>query len=77
MIILDDFHPKNSQFIIQDFIALGVGDECKIKHYKHSLNKDYGSHKNYGIEHCHGDWIFQIDGVNFHPNLYLAKTYMC
>jgi glycosyltransferase involved in cell wall biosynthesis len=28
----------------------------------HSLNNDYGAHKNFGNEQCSGDWIFQCDG---------------
>jgi len=28
----------------------------------HSLDRNYGAHKNYGSSLCKGDWIFQIDG---------------
>jgi len=33
-----------------------------ITSYTHSLNADYGSHKNFGIEKSTGDWIIQLDG---------------
>lgn len=33
-----------------------------ITSYTHSLNADYGTHKNYGTLQCTGDWIFQLDG---------------
>jgi glycosyltransferase involved in cell wall biosynthesis len=36
----------------------------------HSLNKNYGGHKNFGNEQCTGDWVFQIDGDEIpNPNL--------
>ena len=33
-----------------------------VSFHQHKLNRDYGSHKNYGIELCKGNWIFQLDG---------------
>ena len=33
----------------------------KINFYQHKLDKNYGAHKNYGIELCKGKWIFQFD----------------
>lgn len=33
--------------------------------FVHPLNNDYGSHKNFGIENCSGDYIMQIDGDEF------------
>lgn len=35
--------------------------------YKHNLNADYGSHKNFGNTKCKGDYIFQIDGDELPP----------
>ncbi len=40
----------------------------------HPLNKDYGSHKNYGIENCSGDFIFQIDGDEMPPESLLGEN---
>jgi glycosyltransferase involved in cell wall biosynthesis len=39
-----------------------LGDVSRIKQHSHSLNADYGTHKNYGTLQCKGDYIFQIDG---------------
>jgi len=36
--------------------------KSKVNFQQHSLNKNYGAHKNYGIELCKGKWIFQLDG---------------
>lgn len=33
----------------------------KAKIHKHKLDNHYGAHKNYGIEQCSGQWIFQLD----------------
>ena len=63
IVILDDYsdNPKTKEIINQ------VASEKDIHHIKniqvhlHSLNNDYGAHKNYGNEKCKGDWIFQID----------------
>jgi glycosyltransferase involved in cell wall biosynthesis len=29
--------------------------------YQHKLDSNYSAHKNYGIEVCKGEWIFQLD----------------
>lgn len=41
---------------------------------KHHLNKDYGAHKNYGIEQCTGNFIFQIDGDEMPPESLLGEN---
>lgn len=75
IIILDDFSTeKFTNDIIQDFMALEVGDMCTIKKYQHKLNNDYGSHKNFGIEKCTGDFIFQIDGDELPPESLLGDN---
>lgn len=40
----------------------------------HPLNKDYGTHKNFGIEKCTGDFIFQIDGDELPPESLLGEN---
>ena len=40
----------------------------------HPLNKDYGSHKNYGIENCSGDFIFQCDADEMPPEYLLGEN---
>jgi len=46
----------------------------RVKVVKHSLNADYGNHKNYGNEKCSGDWIFQIDGDELPPTTLLGEN---
>jgi glycosyltransferase involved in cell wall biosynthesis len=55
IILLDDYsdNPKTLD-IIQKY-------KEKINFYQHNLDKNYGAHKNYGIELCKGEWIFQLD----------------
>lgn len=40
----------------------------------HPLNNDYGEHKNFGIEHCSGDFIFQLDGDELPPEALLGEN---
>lgn len=37
-------------------------DNKTVAIHKHSLNKNYSEHKNFGATLCSGDFIFQIDG---------------
>ena len=55
IVLLDDYsdNPKTLE-IIQTF-------KDKINFQQHKLDKNYGNHKNYGIDLCKGDWIFQLD----------------
>jgi len=32
-----------------------------INFVQHKLEKNYGAHKNFGIDQCKGEWIFQLD----------------
>ena len=45
--------------------TLAIIEEFEMKHnvyvFKHDLNKDFASHKNFGKEQCNNKWIFQID----------------
>jgi len=58
VIILDDFSDNEetkkilSEASNQDYVCL----------YQHALERDYGSHKNYGTKLCKNSWIFQLDG---------------
>jgi glycosyltransferase involved in cell wall biosynthesis len=40
----------------------------------HDLNNDYGAHKNFGIEKCSGDFIFQIDGDEMPPDSLIGEN---
>ena len=55
IVLLDDYsdNPKTLE-IIQTF-------KDKINFQQHKLDKNYGNHKNYGIDLCKGEWIFQLD----------------
>lgn len=46
----------------------------KINAYEHSLDNDYGDHKNYGNKNCTGDWIFQCDGDELPPESLLGEN---
>jgi glycosyltransferase involved in cell wall biosynthesis len=48
--------------------------ETNISFYKHDLNNDYGAHKNYGIEKCSGDYVFQLDGDELPPGSLLGEN---
>lgn len=45
---------------------------CKI--LEHPLDNNYGAHKNFGIEHCSGDFIFQLDGDELPPETLLGEN---
>lgn len=55
IIVLDDFSDN-----VETKKILNSASE-KITVFQHSLNNDYGAHKNFGNSTCLGDWIFQID----------------
>lgn len=73
ILILDDFsdNPETLK-ILQKWQYVNtiatVGDQGlqekrpNVRVMKHSLNRNYGAHKNFGNKECTGDWIFQIDG---------------
>lgn len=58
---------KTTSDIIKRFIGC-PGFSQDVYWFKHSLNNDFGAHKNYGIEKCTGDYIFQIDGDEYPPD---------
>lgn len=41
---------------------------------EHSLDNDYGKHKNIGIENCHKEYIFSIDGDELPPENLLGEN---
>jgi len=56
IILLDDFSDNpDTNKIIQTY-------KEKVNFVQHRLEKNYGAHKNFGIEQCKGEWIFQLDG---------------
>jgi hypothetical protein len=58
-IILDDYSDNTETLNILK--ELDILDSTFYKIYKHSLDNNYGAHKNYGKSLCKGSYIFQID----------------
>lgn len=66
IVILDDFSDNSKT----REILKNIEGTFNVKIYEHALDKNYGSHKNFGNQKCDGDWIFQIDGDEIpNPNL--------
>ena len=40
----------------------------------HDLNNNYGGHKNFGIENCRGNYVWQIDGDELPPEALLGEN---
>lgn len=67
IVLLDDYSDNPETLdIIQKY-------KEKINFYQHKLDKNYGAHKNYGIEQCKGSWIFQLDGDEYPTDLLLEN----
>ena len=69
IVVLDDYST--------DPVTLEVLQEySKIaKIVKHSLNKDYGTHKTYGTQQCDGEYVFQIDADELPSEILLVNLY--
>ena len=73
--IIKNRNPDDEIIILNDFsdnpITNDIIDKTNINKYVqvylHKLNNNYGNHKNFGIEKCKGDYIFQIDGDELPP----------
>ncbi len=70
IIILDDF----SDNPITNNIINEVNINKYIQVYYHHLDNNYGGHKNFGIEKCNGDYIFQLDGDELPPESLIGKN---
>jgi len=64
-----DSHTEDELVIVDDF---STDEDTKevlrtsgAKVIQHSLNNDFGAHKNFGNEQCSKDWIFQIDADEY------------
>lgn len=55
-------------------LPINCSDILNFKVLDHSLNSDYGAHKNWGNQQCSGDWIFQIDGDELPPEILLGDN---
>lgn len=45
-----------------------------LKYLTNDLDKNFGAHKNFGVEKCSGDFIFQIDGDEMPPDYLLGEN---
>jgi glycosyltransferase involved in cell wall biosynthesis len=64
IVILDDFSDNpETQRLLQGY-----------RIYQHALSKNYGSHKNAGIEKCSKNYIFQLDGDEMPPESLLGEN---
>lgn len=67
IVVIDDYSDnKETLAILEKYVK-------NINLYKHNLDKNYGSHKNFGIEQCKGKWIFQIDADEYPTNLLIEN----
>ena len=69
IILADEPHDEKTHNILGAFHHWAGG-----RLLTHPLNNDYGGHKNFGIEHCEGDFIFQIDGDEMPPDSLLGEN---
>ena len=67
IVLLDDYsdNPESLE-IIQKY-------KEKTSFHQHKLDRNYGAHKNYGIEQCKGTWIFQLDGDEYPTDILLEN----
>ena len=55
IVLLDDYSDNQKTLeIIQKY-------KNKVTFAQHKLDKNYGAHKNFGIDQCKGQWVFQLD----------------
>lgn len=69
IVVLDDYSTDQTTLeVLQEYSKIA-------KVVKHSLNKDYGSHKNYGTQQCTGEYVFQIDADELPSEILLVNLY--
>lgn len=65
IVLIDDYSDNLETIsIIQKY-------KLDIRIYYRKLDRDYGTHKNFGIEQCMGKWIFQLDADEYPTNVLL------
>jgi glycosyltransferase involved in cell wall biosynthesis len=60
--------------VIESQLGCDTLEHGRFKLYNHKLNNDYGEHKNFGIERCSGDFIFQLDGDELPSELTMGEN---
>ena len=73
IILLDKEHGNPSH---EAYIILGAFHHSRPSYIDctHPLDNNFGAHKNYGIEKCSGDFIFQLDGDELPPEALLGEN---
>lgn len=72
VLILKDVNDcKETEDIIQKYLK-SSGFSVIPRYLIHALNNNYGAHKNFGIQECQGEFIFQIDGDELPPETLLG-----
>jgi glycosyltransferase involved in cell wall biosynthesis len=69
IIIIDDYSDNKETIEV-----LKVAEASKAILLQHPLENNYGAHKNYGIQQCSGDYIFQLDGDELPPESLLGEN---
>jgi glycosyltransferase involved in cell wall biosynthesis len=72
IILQDGDNEEVNKIFLRYLNSPGFSREVKV--LKHALNNNYGAHKNFGIENCLGDFIFQIDGDELPPESLLSDN---
>ena len=79
---LTEFLDESSEIVVVDDYStseqtLSILEKYKdtIHLYQRHLENNYGAQKNYGIEQCKGDWIFQIDADEKPTDMILENIY--
>lgn len=66
IVVVDDF--STDEFTLTLLNAYASDDTIKL--HQHALNGDFAAHKNFLMDKCSGDYVFQIDAdETLHPNL--------
>jgi len=71
IVIIEDKDTSNPATVD---IIMKMFDVYSASYYTHSLNNNYGEHKNFGIQKCRGDFIFQIDGDEMPPETLIGEN---
>ena len=58
IVIIDDYSDDEETL---DILSSWRNSRPEIQFYQRHLQKDFSTHKNFGIEKCSKHWIFQID----------------
>lgn len=61
IVLLDDYSDDTNSIKIIEKWRFHPSLNNRIFFYQHHLNNDFGSHKNYGLDKCSKEWVFQLD----------------